>query len=100
MNNILYIIILVGVATLFFDWLTLPSKVDKTNTLLQEIIKLMKEIKMIININYIPEDIYLTVRYEILKVLMNNNIPYETIRPLYIKDGDTKEVIGTEFNIK
>ena len=43
MNNILYIIILVGVALLFFDWLTLPSKVDKTNTLLAEIIKLMKE---------------------------------------------------------
>jgi len=45
MNNLLYLIILVGVATLFFDWLTLPSKVDKTNTLLQEIIKLMKESK-------------------------------------------------------
>ena len=45
MNNILYIIILVGVALLFFDWLTLPSKVDTTNTLLKEIIKLMKESK-------------------------------------------------------
>ena len=55
---------------------------------------------MIVNINNIPEDIYLTVRYEILKVLMNNNVPYETIRQLHIKDGDTKEIIGTEFNIK
>ena len=55
---------------------------------------------MIINVNNIPEDIYLTVQYEILKVLMNNDIPYEIIRKLHIKDGDTKEIIGTEFNIK
>ena len=45
MNNILYIIILVGIATWFFDWLTVPSKIDKTNKLLEEIIKLIKESK-------------------------------------------------------
>ena len=55
---------------------------------------------MIVKINNIPEDKYLKIQLEILKVLMNNNIPYENIRQLHIKDGNTKEIIGTEFNIK
>ena len=55
---------------------------------------------MIVKVNNIPEDKYLKIQLEILKVLMNNDIPYEIIRKLHIKDGDTKEIIGTEFNIR
>ena len=55
---------------------------------------------MIVNINNIPDEKYFRIKHEIMMVLMNNDIPYEIIRELDIKDGDSKDYIGIEFNIK
>jgi len=46
MTNILTFIVLIYIFALVCDWITLPYKINDTNKLLKEIIKLLKEKKL------------------------------------------------------